>query len=213
MGTQKSNYSKDYPHNKVPQQNTRKSMKRYLAMDVETGGFGKDKSLLTAYFAVLNEQLEVISELDLKLIPDDGIYVVTPQALEVNKLNLVNLGQEAIPYKEARTIFYRFLGNNYEGEQLVPLGQNVNFDLEFITDVIISKGSLEQFVSRRPVDTMYIAIFLKELGLLPVDQSVSLASLTEYFKVTAEGNLHEAKYDTLITIEVYKALKNLARVG
>lgn len=180
-------------------------------MDCETGGLEGDVSLLTAYFAILNKNLELTDELDLKLIPDDGIYKVTGQALSINKIDLTKLAQEAITYKEAKTQLYNFLNFNYNGEQLIPIGQNINFDVAFIKGVIISKGSWESFVSHRPLDTMYIATYLKALGKLPAEQSVSLSNLVEYFNIVLpEGEAHEARYDTIATVEV---LRQLLEIG
>lgn len=179
----------------------------YLAFDTETGGLGTDVSLLTAYFAVLDKEFNLKDELNLKLMPDDGIYRVRAEALNINKIDIAALGSEAIAYKEARTHLYNFLKTNYNGEQLIPVGQNVAFDVNFIEDIIISKGSWDNFVSRRPLDTMYIAAYLKTLGKYPEDRSVSLGSLIEYFDIKLdEGVVHEAKYDTLATVEVLKKL-------
>ena len=36
----------------------------YIAVDTETGGIGSDVSLLTAYIAVLDKQMNIIDELD-----------------------------------------------------------------------------------------------------------------------------------------------------
>lgn len=183
----------------------------YLAFDTETGGLGRDVSLLTAYFAVFNKDFELVSELDLKLIPDDGIYKAQPQALEVNQIDLKALAKEAITYKDAKPQLYNFLQlAKYRDdiEALIPLGQAIQFDIEKVVDTIISKGSWDNFVSRRVLDTMVIANFLKQIGKLPVE-SVSLGNLVEYFGITVEGNAHEARYDTLATVKVYQALVEL----
>jgi DNA polymerase III alpha subunit (gram-positive type) len=185
----------------------------YLAFDSETGGLGNDVSLLTVYFAVFDKEFNLVSDLDLKLIPDDGIYRVQPKALEINKIDLAKLGQEAITYKDAKTQLYNFLQlAKYRDDidALVPLGQNVQFDIEKIVDTIISKGSWDNFVSRRVLDTMIIANFLKQIGLLNIE-SVSLGSLVEYFGIKIDGVAHEAKYDTLATVEVYKKLRWLVK--
>jgi DNA polymerase III epsilon subunit-like protein len=52
---------------------------------------------------------------------------------------------------------------------------------------------------------MLVARFLQLNGRLPVE-SVSLGNLIEYFGIQIEGNAHEARYDTLATVEVYKRL-------
>jgi DNA polymerase III alpha subunit (gram-positive type) len=182
----------------------------YLALDLETGGLGKEVSLLTGYFCVLDKDFNILDELDLKLIPDDGIYKVQPEALAVNKIDLQELAKEAIPYKKAKTILYTFLSYNalQAENKLIPLGHNVYFDIEFIQLYLLSLGSWEAQVSYKLLDTMPIARFLQDVGKLSVE-GIGLQNLIEYFDIQVEGNMHEAKYDTLATVELYKKLKEL----
>jgi DNA polymerase III epsilon subunit-like protein len=184
----------------------------YLVFDTETGGIGVDKSLLTAWFGVFDKDFNLRNELNLKVKPDDGVYQVTGQALEVNKINLVEHDRVAISYKAAGTLLYDFLRGNTKlgGEMLIPLGQNVIFDINFIVGKIISKGSWDCMVTHRLLDTMYIARFLQLNDKLPVE-SVSLGKLVEYFGVKVEGELHTAKTDALATFEVYKKLVEIIK--
>lgn len=186
---------------------------QYLVFDTETGGLSEDVSLLTAYFAILDKDLNIIAELDLKLIPDDGIYRVEPEALEVNQINLKELAKEAIPYKEAKTVLYKFLSAykpSGDGEKLIPIGQNVRYDIDWITKNLLSVGSWNDLVTFRYLDTMLIARFLQLNGRLDVE-SVSLANLVKYFEIKVDGNPHEARYDALATAEVYKKLSGLVK--
>lgn len=185
----------------------------YLALDLETGGLGREVSLLTGYFCVLDKEFNQTDELELNLIPDDGIYKVQPEGLAVNKIDLVELAKTAIPYKEAKTILYKFLDYNAtmaETNKLIPIGQNVFWDIDFIQNTLLSIGSWESKVSYRVIDTMYIARFLQMAGKLDIEK-VGLQNLIEYFNIEVEGNSHEAKYDTLATVEVYKKLLELVK--
>ena len=109
-------------------------MIKYITLDIETGGIGDDKSLLTAYFAILNDSLAIDAELDLRLIPDDGIYHVDPQGLIVNGIDLAKLSREAITYKDAKTKLYNFLNMNYlsGNTRFIPLGLGVAAALKAI---------------------------------------------------------------------------------
>ena len=62
--------------------------KYFLAFDTETGSLNPDTAdLLTAYFAILNEDLEVVEDLYLKLKPiEDRLIKAEDHALNVNKL-------------------------------------------------------------------------------------------------------------------------------
>lgn len=186
-------------------------MNKYIALDTETGGITLDTSLLTAYFAVFNENFELVDDLYLKVKPDDGNYVVTGQGLGVNGINLVEHDKVAIPLKQAKTVLYQFLQQNYRGEKMTPIGHGIYFDLLRVKQDLISAGSWETFVSYRTLDTSNACQFLRAGGLFPDNVSGSLGSLVSYFKLPSQGTLHDAKTDVLQTISVLKALLNLIR--
>ena len=62
---------------------------KYLAFDTETGGLISGVALLTSHFLVLDNDLKVLDELELTTKPNNGHYVIAPEALEVNKINLI----------------------------------------------------------------------------------------------------------------------------
>ena len=185
---------------------------KYIAMDVETGGLTPETSILTAFFAVLDQDFNVTDEIDFNLKPEDGIYRVTAGGLMVNKINLVEHDKTAILVKDAKTPLYEFLKKNNHGEKLIPIGHNVAFDISRIKrDGLISEGSWETFVSYRCVDTGVVCQFLRAAGLFPEDVSGSLGSLVGYFRIPSIGELHNAKTDTLQTVAVLKELLKIVK--
>jgi hypothetical protein len=189
-------------------------MNYFVAFDTETGGIGDDKSILTAYFGLFikeDNKFKLIDELDLKIKPNDDIYRITAESLEINQIDLKQHNKIAITEKQAGTKLYDKLHIWYtdSGEKLIPVGHNVGFDIRKITTTIIHTGSWEQYVSYRVLDTCTIAQFLRLKGDLPKDLSCSLGKLGQYFKIYNKGELHEAKYDTLLTINVLENLINL----
>lgn len=183
----------------------------YLTFDCETGGIGKDKSLLTAYFGLFDSNGYQVKYLNLELKPDDGVYHVTAQGLAINQINLVEHDKSAISYKVAKGILYDFLKTSYElvGDKLIPVGHNCYFDIEMLQEFLISRGSWEQFVSYRILDTLPIARFLQLTGKINTPNGVSLKELIDYFKIEVDGKHHEAKYDALATLEVLKKMIGL----
>lgn len=107
----------------------------FLALDTETGGIGLDKSLLTLYAVMLDDNLVPVKvadcgipgavplategwptktlEISIKLKPNDGIYKVTGESLGINRINLTEHDKEAITYKEGGTLLYAFLEECY----------------------------------------------------------------------------------------------------
>lgn len=199
-------------------------MNKYLVIDTETGGTNLECSLLTAYFAILDENFQIRDnrdELHLFVKPDDGMYHVQAEAMTINKINLVEHDKIAVSYKQAKTILYQFLEesaklNGFQREnkqdfskQLTPIGHGVRFDIEFITHYLISKPTWDQFVSYRSLDTSSAIQFLLAAGLFPSDVSGSLGSVLKYFGIKPIGELHTARTDALGTVSVLTQLLKL----
>ena len=189
-------------------------MNRFITLDLETGGIDTDKSLLTAYFAVVDQDLNVLGELELTVKPNDGIYKVTARAMEVNKIDLVEHDTVAIPEREACGQLFEFLKLHSEvgANKLVPIGQNVKFDIDFVWEHLVSRNTWEMFCSYRVIDTATIGSFLKVAGLIPEEVSGSLGSLCKFFGVDQQA-AHTAREDALVTLEVLRYMQVLVRRG
>jgi DNA polymerase III epsilon subunit-like protein len=176
----------------------------YLILDTETGGIGIDKSLLTSYFMVCDNNFQKVDDLYLFVKPDDGIYRVTGEAMGINKIDLVEHDKKAITYKKAGTALYQFLEKNfgYRKERMVPIGHGMSGDLDHIFDKLMSRATWETFVSYRRLDTSIVLQFLKSCGVFPDTVSGSLESLVEYFHIKRNGELHDAKVDAELTRDV-----------
>lgn len=188
----------------------------YIALDVETGGIGHDKSLLTAYLGVYKregEEFVLIGELDLKVRPNDGIYACTAEALDINKINLIEHDKIAITYGKAGELLRNFLvlHSNNGAIKLIPIGQNVQFDIQFLGAKILNINTIYKYLSYRVLDTGAIAQFLREIGLIPLTVEGGLDKLAEYFAIKPDGNLHNAKTDTLLTIAVLNHMLKLVK--
>lgn len=182
----------------------------YIALDIESGGIGHDKSLLTAFFAVLDKDFNELDTFEVNVKPKDKIYHVTAEALGINGINLIE--HEAIAHTPDywKTLLYKFLEkNSNDGKiKLIPIGHNVAFDVKFITespDKLITSNTWKKFVSYRPIDTCSLAQSLRVVGKLPFELSCSLTNLAEFFSISTEG-AHTADADVRMTIEVAKKL-------
>lgn len=186
-------------------------MKYFLGVDTETGGISEETSLLTAYYGFYqlnNSKFTLLDDLDLKIKPNDGIYRVTSEGMNVNKINLIEHDKIAIYEKFAGQQLYKKLQEWFviSKDKIVPVGHNVYFDINRTTDRLISKGSWETFVSYRAMDTCTLAQFYRICGKLPADISCSLSHLAGYYKVQVTGKHHEAKCDVEMTMGVLENL-------
>lgn len=189
---------------------------KLLFLDIETGATALSMSLLSAYFATFDQDFNLIGELDLKLIPDDGVFHVKAapgHGLAINQINLIEHAKVAIPYKEGATQLFNYLRMMYNDEQnrvmMTPVGHNVKKDIEHLTDKLVSRGSWDSFVSYRTIDTCSVAKFLQFQGKLPEEATCGLQDLAKFFNVKIDGDAHEAKADVLTCVEVFKCLSNI----
>jgi len=187
----------------------------YIALDGEFGGIDLKYSLLQVYFAILDQDFNLLGELKLNLKPDDGDYIVCGEAMGVNKIDLVEHDKTAITYSKGRSELGNFLRTITEAGKykLRAIGHNVGGDIRFVWDKIYARQKWETYVSYRQLDTATICQFLKDCGKIPPDVdgpggvSGSLISLVRYFGIPYdEISLHDAKVDTLLTVEVYKKM-------
>jgi DNA polymerase III alpha subunit (gram-positive type) len=175
-------------------------------MDLEAGGTNTQHSLLSAYFVVLDEDLKTVyGELDLKIKPNDGNYTVRAEALDINKIDLIQHDKEAVTESKAATLLYEFLETHAAKgtTKLTPLGHGIAVDIEFIKERLTK--NFNQFVSYRYLDTGCIIQFLKLTGKVSRDLGGSLKELADYFEVPIH-TLHTAKADTWLVIEVLRKL-------
>jgi DNA polymerase III epsilon subunit-like protein len=185
---------------------------KYIAYDLETTDEHPHCSdILTGYFAFLNQDFQKIDELQIKCKPNDNqTYRVNPNALEVNKIDLIRHHKEALPYsvvsKNLETKLE--LHTNYAdpASALIYIGHNCGFDKFFIKTLLIPKW--DYYVKRKGLDTALIATFLQEKGTIPKNLNTSLKDLAEFFGISNE-NAHTSHGDVLMTIEIVKKMLNL----
>lgn len=187
---------------------------RFLFADAEFGGIGLQYSLLTAHFFVVEydgtNYSDIIDRLDLKMRPNDGAYVVTTEALELTKINLVEHNRIAIPYKMAGTLLYNFLLKSATTDtHLIPVGHGIGGDIDQITDKLISVDSWRKFTSYNPIDTLSLAQWIRSLGIISPPNGIGLSSLRDYFKIEIIGDAHDAKYDAELNFEIFKRLQTV----
>lgn len=189
---------------------------RYLAFDLESGGIPDGCSVLTAYFQVLDFKNNILGELRFAVKPNDGVYTLTAEALEVNNIDIKAHDKIAIPYSQAGQQLREFLIQHSDNGKikLIPLGKNVNGDIKWVNEHILGQKTWNMYVSYRIWEVTTLCLAAQKLGLYPLDASIALGAMVEYFGIQInEGVLHDEKYDTLATIAVSEALLKLISNG
>lgn len=188
----------------------------YLWFDTETGGKNaKIHPLLTAYFAVCDQDHNIIDELSLQLKPADPSKMVLEQeALDVNKINIPDhlADPNTITYEEGRVKLKTFLvKHKIKGKRkhYIPAGHNVAFDKDFVWQWLMPQDEFEEEVHYRTLDTSMITTFLKDIGIFP-ETLGNLMSLVEYYNLPKK-EAHNAKGDVQMNIDVYKSMKAMMK--
>ena len=188
----------------------------FCAMDSETGGLDSKKTdILTLYIAMTDENFKILDELDLKLKPNDRLPICESTALEINKIDIQKHLEDpnTITYAEAKIKITEFakkyLKKRGRYSNLIPLGQNLNFDLNFLWEHIFTREEWDALFSYNYEDTKTAALFLKRCGWLPPDIG-TLKSLVEFFNIPKRA-AHEAKGDVHMCLDVYKSMLELMK--
>lgn len=190
-------------------------MRKYFCFDCETGGINPKMSLLTLYGMVLDQNLHPIDKIDLKIKPDNGRYSISAEAVDINKIDIVQHDKVAIPEREAAKEFYDFAFRHGGTTKMIPTGHNISLDVRFVKQHLlkdeghyIDGNAWGRFFSYRRLDTATISHFLRLAGRLPSDLDGSLQSLAKYFDLSYE-DAHNAEFDAKLTLKVLKLLIGL----
>jgi len=178
----------------------------YLAYDTETTGLSSNCQVLTAYFIVLDKELNVVDTLDLKIKYDK--YNIQPRAMEINKINMEEHEKSADTLEEAKSKFEFFLDKNKMDNKFIAFGHNISYDIRMLKSNNILTCDLEdKYFSKETLDTIEIAKDKRNDGFISPKQSLSLEKLCYSLDVNCKSDkLHNAEYDILLTIELYKKL-------
>lgn len=186
----------------------------YLFIDTETGGLTPDHSLLTISAIVADSDFQPIQggnasdTLYMELRHDT--YVVTPEALAVNKLDLIHHSARGLKPDQARGRFAEFLSAAYEicgRKKMIPAGHNVAYDLEYIWRYLMPPDEWRKFCTYPALDTVIIARFFKAVGIIEEDK-FKLTELCEMFGIKIE-NAHHAEADNKAALAVARHYANV----
>ena len=195
----------------------------FISIDCETTGVHPSCNILTVAFVIFNSKGDTIKELEVKILPPDGIFSVDPRALEANKIDLAQHLLEAEPLDKVQNKIRSFLQQattsvdpSWDGvgdikpwikkTRLIPVGSQVHGDIRWIKDKVLP--DLSAYISHKIQDTVTIAEFLKEVGILQVEKT-GLESLANLFCVSYTP--HIAIEDCRAAKDVFLSMIELAK--
>lgn len=190
----------------------------YLAYDTETGSlYPESGDLLTAYFAILDENMNILEDIDLKLKPNDGaLPIAEAGALRVNGINIHEHMKDpnTIEYKQGKEKLLALINKYFKKvgkkSNIQPFGYNIlGFDNAWVQKYLLPRKEWDALLHYKCVDVMCDVDFLKRCGWLP-NEIGTLGSVNDYFGLP-KLNAHEAKSDVLMTINISKKLIELMK--
>lgn len=189
----------------------------YMPWDTETGGLNEKKAdLLTAFFCIMNDEFQILEELYLKLKPDGGrLPIAEAGALKVNGIDLQKhlSDPETVTYTEGKeklkVMIKRHLKRNGRFSNITPMGYNCPFDVRWTQHHLLPQEDWESLLHYKNSDVMAAVDFLKEVGWFPKTLG-SLGTVVDYLGIPTR-NAHNAKEDTLMTIDVKKKIIELMK--
>lgn len=188
-------------------------MKRnYIILDTETGGLNPLENSLLSMGMVFVKDGKIVEKKEWFFKLEN--YKVSPYAMKVNKLNLWEVYEKGTVPAQIAYEFKQTVKRIYGEDKPSFIGHNVSFDIGFIHNNFIPKAEIDKFVSYRNIDTVAIARFLIDIGLIDSTKA-DLSTLIEYFHIDTdvENNIyrHTALYDATMTWRVYIELVKLAK--
>jgi len=182
----------------------------FLGIDLELSGLHEDSCILTLYMCVLDKNFKICDELSMDLKPEPvngrSQYLVEPEAMKINGIDLLSHDELAITYKQSKTIIYQWIEKmNAKYGHLTPFGNNIQGDIDKICKFTIAKESWQNHVNRTVIELTSLGASLKSLGKLPLDQSLSIENMAIYFgKKVDRQRLHTANYDVELGAYILK---------
>jgi DNA polymerase III epsilon subunit-like protein len=180
-----------------------------LCIDTETGGFNPKEDALCSVAVVLPDGSRAKEWF---IYPYNKNY--NNKALSVNKLSIDILKDKGISIIEFKREFIRYVENTFDESsygKIQLLGHNVSFDIGFLKEVL---GTNFNFLFHYHFkDSMILANMVKDLGLIPINQSISLKNLYIYLIGEDElsNNAHSSLADAAMSLEIYSKILSLLK--
>ena len=180
---------------------------KILFIDTETGGLdAKKHSLLTIALAVYKDGA-ILSESEYKVKHKE--YIVTPKALEVNNINLIEHDKKASEGSFIVQQIIMYINRNFRrDEKVIIAGHNIEFDNGFLAKLFDDENEVwSKLVSHRKIDTCSLINYLMVTGKIDL-KSASLEESIKYFKIETEAR-HTAEADVRATIKLFECIGEL----
>ena len=181
-----------------------------LCIDTETGGFNPKEDALCS-IAVLLPNGDSTKEW--YIYPYNKNY--NEEAMKINGLCLEFLRDNGVTIEQFKIEFIEYIKENFDVstyKKIQLLGHNVSFDIGFLKEALKEQYNL--FLHYHFKDSMILANMLKDIKIIPINQSISLKSLYIYLCGEDElsNNAHNSLSDAVMSLEIYSKMLDLTKI-
>lgn len=177
----------------------------------------KEHTITEAYFAIWDNEWNLLEDLHLLLKNDKGEVNGTDEAFKITHIDPVEHlhNPNTITYSEGREKLKAMLERHKMPKKRTHyrfLGQNiVAFDIPFMYEQgFLTREQMKSFgINHNSIDTTALVTWLKDIDILPSTVG-GIESLIDYFELP-KGTAHTAKDDTHMQKDIYIKLCNLLR--
>lgn len=175
-----------------------------LGLDVETGGLDPQEHSLLQVGAVVYDLKadKMVDVLDMSI--KHSAYSITPEAMAVNKIDLLHHSAHGIGSVDAYHKFKGFVIKNF-GEYTIPtpVGMNVGFDLDFLK-AEWGRGDVEDLLGHRYINVTSLLLAKVYAGEIPKGTERSDRAF-KYYDVEPVTP-HEAVCDAMASLQLLSKL-------
>lgn len=180
---------------------------KILFIDTETGGLDPSKYSLLSIAFVVWQDFKILGAKEIFI--NDGVLEATPEALEINGIDLKEHITKSISPQLAIKEMSEFLNLHFLAEEKITLaGHNINFDINFFKHLLSQNNYLFHVrFTHRNIDTATILYFLY-LGNKIKQKALSSDEAFSLFGINIEGR-HTALGDAVATAKLFSILVRL----
>jgi DNA polymerase III epsilon subunit-like protein len=180
---------------------------KLLYFDTETTGLHPAQNDILTIGGVIEIDGHVKEEFYLEMQPFN-YDTISPEALKVNKLTVDQIRKFMSPNMAYRTLvskFDRFIDKYNRADKFVCVGQNVGFDIGFLTQFFLKNGNkyCGSYIDYHYLDTMVLLNTLRYKNILKLE-NCKLETACKYFDIPIEA--HNALSDIKATRSLFKKL-------
>lgn len=186
-------------------------MNKLLVIDTESGGLDPLVHSILSLAGVVWEDGEITDEYEV-LIHEDP-FVVTAQAMKVNRIDLVAHAEKAVPPDQALNGFRTFALERFAGKKVILAGHNLGHDQGFLRRLcrMTDPKAYDELFSHRSLDTASVLRHLHLAGKVP-DTALSSTGGFEHFNIVVpEAERHTALGDARATARLLTRTVELIR--